>query len=57
MLLITRKLCLEGKGLLPGLTVRATCQPAAAAASASAMLSVANMIKDGLSTPRVRAIS
>ena len=57
MLVITLKLCLEGNGLLPGLTVRATCQPAALAASASAKLSVANMMSDGLSTPNDSAMS
>lgn len=57
MLVITLKLCMEGSGLLPGLTVRATCQPAALAASASAKLSVANMTSDGLSTPNDRAMS
>lgn len=57
MLVITLKLCLEGSGLLPGLTVRATCQPAALAASASTKLSVANVMSDGLSTPSDRAMS
>lgn len=57
MLVITLKLCVKGSGLLPGLTVRATCQPAPLAASASAKLSVANIMRDGLSTPNDRAMS